>query len=45
MRKDPWPPPPPLAPRKFGNPANWDQHLKTFMVPTGGSLDVGRSER
>jgi hypothetical protein len=39
MRKDPWPPPPPAAPARFGNPTNWEQHLKTFMVPTGGSLD------
>jgi hypothetical protein len=45
MRKDPWPPPPPPPPARFGTPSNWDQHLKTFMVPTGGSLDGAGRER
>src|SRR5262245_16940258 len=39
MRKDPWPQPPPPPPDPFANVKNWEQHLKTFMVPTGGSFD------
>lgn len=39
MRKDPWPPPPPPPPARFSSATNWEQHLRTFMVPTGGSFD------
>jgi len=39
VRKDPWPPPPPPPPARFSNATNWEQHLKTFMVPTGGTFD------
>jgi hypothetical protein len=41
MRKDPWPQPPPPPPESFSSALDWEQHLKTFMVPTGGAFDTG----